>query len=205
MVYNTIHYSACSKVFKKNRSIYEENLQIQHSLLYAPSISPFSPSLPPSLPLSLSLVPPLPPPPPPPAQAPIRDHMLAQFTKQPTSISRDPEQLDRCKCSLISAYTSSLHLAFSVHSLRIQTIRYYQNLSYILDSFPATREAHFILGETKNQDSGTKYNFGMPYAGMDPAGRLLAADMHKSKPHQLLSRDGKVLLNLFYLPHYTEV
>lgn len=137
-------------------------------------------------------------------QAPVRDHMLAQFTRQPASITRDPEELDKCKCSLVSSFCSNLNQAISVHSLRIQTIRYYQSLSRLLDNFPATREAHFIFGEVKNHDPGTKFNFSSHY-GMDPTGRLLAADIHRSKPHQLLTRDGKVLLNLFYIPHFTEV
>ena len=134
----------------------------------------------------------------------MRDYMLAQYTKQPTSVVRDPEQREKVQCSLISSFTSNLQLAFSVHSLRIQAIRIYQSLARLLEDFPATKDAHFILGEPRSHEAANKFSFNTHYA-MDHSGRLLGGDMHKSKPHQLLSRDGKVLLNLFYLPHFTEV
>ena len=133
----------------------------------------------------------------------MRDHMLSQFTKQPATILRNVDELERIKCSLISDFCSSLSTVLSIHSLRTQTIRAYQGLAKILEDFPATKEAHFIVGDTKGQDM-TKLNFGNLYA-MDSSGKLLVAEMHRSKPHQLISRDGKVLLNLFYIPHFTEV
>ena len=46
--------------------------------------------------------------------------------------------------------------------------------------------------------------FATQYA-VDPSGKLMAAEVHRSKPHQLITRDGKVVLNLFYIPHFTEV
>ena len=129
--------------------------------------------------------------------------MLAQFTKQPATILRNVDELERIKCSLISSFCQSLSMALSIHSLRIQAIRTYHGLSRILDDFAATKEAHFIMGEAKGHDM-PKMAYSNQYA-MDSTGKLLVAEMHRSKPHQLMSRDGKILLNLFYIPHFTEV
>ena len=137
------------------------------------------------------------------SQAPVRDHMLSQFTRQPASIMRSTEDVDKVRCSLISIYCSSINLLFSIHSLRNQSIRSYQSLLRILDEFPATKAAHFIIGESKTVEP-VRYNFGTQYV-MDPSGKLMAAEVHRSKPHQLLTREGKVVLNLFYIPHFTEV
>ena len=136
-------------------------------------------------------------------QAPARDFMLSQFTKQPANIMRNSEELEKVKCALISTYATNLTTIFSVASLRLQIIRSYQCLLQLLDDFPAIKAAYFIVGESKTTDP-TRFSFAMQYA-MDPSGKLMAAEVHRSKPHQLITRDGRVVLNLFYIPHYTEV
>lgn len=137
-------------------------------------------------------------------QAPVRDHMLSQFTKQPGSIVRNTVELQSVKCSFISTFSTNLSLVLSVYSLKIQAIRCFQNLTRLLEDFPATKEAHFIIGEPKSVDTAARFNFST-HCSMDPSGRLLAAEIHKSRPHQLVTRDGRLLLNLFYIPHFTEV
>lgn len=136
-------------------------------------------------------------------QAPVRDYMLSQFTKQPANITRNTAELERVKCSLVSHFSMHLTLVLSIHSLRLQTMRSYQGILRILDDFPSIRAAYFIVGEAKSMDP-VRYNYASQYA-VDPSGKLMAAEIHRSKPHQLITRDGKVVLNLFYLPHFTEV
>lgn len=136
-------------------------------------------------------------------QAPVRDHMLSQFTRQPASIMRNLAELEKLKCSLIANFSTNLALVLSVHSLRLQVMRSYQALLRLLDDFPAIRAGYFIVGEAKTVDP-VRFNFATQYA-MDPTGKLVAAEIHRSKPHQLITRDGKVVLNLFYIPHFTEV
>lgn len=136
-------------------------------------------------------------------QAPVRDYMLSQFTKQPPNIMRNAEELEKVKCSLISSFSLNLALVLSVHSLRLQIMRSYQGILRILDDFPGIKAAYFIVGDTKNVDP-VRPNFATQYA-VDPSGKLMAAEVHRSKPHQLITRDGKVVLNLFYIPHFTEV
>lgn len=132
----------------------------------------------------------------------MRDHMLAQYTKC-SSASKSSDERDSLKCSLISSFASNLNQVMAVYSLRVETIRCYQSLLKILEDFPAAREAHFIVGDSRSHDP-TRFGFMAQYA-MHSSGKLLAAEMHRSRPHQLITRDGRFLLNLWYIPHFTEV
>jgi hypothetical protein len=129
--------------------------------------------------------------------------MLSQFTRQPANIIRNPVELEKVKCSLISNFSMNLAQVLSIHSLRLQIMRSYQGILRLLDDFPSIRAAYFTVGESRNIDP-VRYNFTTQYA-VDPSGKLMAAEVHRSKPHQLITRDGKVVLNLFYIPHFTEV
>lgn len=137
-------------------------------------------------------------------QAPVRDYMLSQFVKQPASILRKPEELEKVKCNLVSGFSLHLTQVLSIHSLRLQIMRAHQGILRILDDFPSIKAAYFIVGEAKSIDP-VRYNFATTQYAMDPSGKLMAAEVHRSKPHQLITRDGKVVLNLFYIPHFTEV
>lgn len=136
------------------------------------------------------------------SQAPVRDYMLSVFTKQ--SSMRNKDELEKNKCSLISTYSSNLTLVMALYSLRVQAMRHYEGIVHLLDRFPATRQAHFIMGEPSKADGYSSSKLAKQ-TSTDSSVRMIDSRAYRSRPHQLISNDGKVLLNLWYIPHISEV
>ena len=148
---------------------------------------------------------------PPPPQAPIRDHMLARFTTQASSAGRTPAELVKLKCKLVSDFSLNLSKVFTSISLRSQIIRQYDNILHLLSNFPAARDSHFILG--KQLELGL--NGGLSNVSVSSSSSLRSLQLnpgglsdprqHLARPFALLTKDGKRLMNLWYIPHFTEV
>ena len=144
-------------------------------------------------------------------QAPIRDHMLARFTTQASSAGRMPEELVKLKCKLVSDFSFNLSQVFTSISLRSQIMRQYDNILQLLSNFPAARDSHFILG--KQLELGL--NGGLSSVSVSSSSSLHSLQLnpggigdprqHLARPFTLLTKDGKRLMNLWYLPHFTEV
>lgn len=135
--------------------------------------------------------------------------MLTQFSRQPSNNVGSKKEQDIVKCGLISEFCSNFSLVISIYSLRHQTIRCYTNIIRLLEKFPATRQAFFTLGEPLDYDTvfpQTLLNAETTSNG-GGVGRPTRRDsrLHRGRPHQLVTLDGKTLMNLWYIPHFTEV
>jgi hypothetical protein len=118
----------------------------------------------------------------------IRDYVLSQTT---LTAKDSQQELERKKCSLVSLYSSSLLLSLSNYSLKTQIIiSYYDITKNLLKDYPNTRDAYFISG-------GIVIPSSAYYAEQNK--------LTKGRVKAVLSQDGKQLLNLFYLPHASEV
>ncbi|PIK38490.1 hypothetical protein BSL78_24687 [Apostichopus japonicus] len=129
---------------------------------------------------------------------PSRDVMLNQFLNKKTTmgtILKNPEEAEKLKKSLIVEFCQRFHTRICQYSLRGQIIAYLNCILVLLKDFPAVRKNHFVIGqpnEKKTKDDS-------------PAGLAANPRQLKKRPRRLLSQDGSTLLNLWFLPHHSEV
>ena len=151
-------------------------------------------------------------------QTPVRDHMLAQFTKQPSSLLRDQSELTIVKCSLLSQFSSHLTRLLSLVSLRVQLLHHLHDLHTLLTEFPAVKSSFFTIGKPRDpsalgaQGSGylgsstsTSTERKTSFEKIQQMGGVKDPRQIKARPPLLLDRNGEKLMNLWYLPHFTEV
>ena len=127
----------------------------------------------------------------------LRDKMLNTFIdmreKKPQQF-KSVEDVVKLKKSLIEEYCEALHTRLSQHSLRAQIMAYYYSLQELLSKFPTTRESHFMFGEALTEESKEV-----------PDDFEVDPTQFMKRPRRVLSKDGNVLTNLWYIPHHTEV
>ncbi|XP_051881404.1 coiled-coil domain-containing protein 162-like [Pristis pectinata] len=80
-------------------------------------------------------------------------------------------------------------------SLRGQIIAYYSSLLGLLQDFPTASKTYFVLGQPQEKKGEHVSELGLI---SDPR------KLHQ-RPRSLLSPDGRTLLNLWYIPHHSEV
>ncbi|XP_067884691.1 coiled-coil domain-containing protein 162-like [Heterodontus francisci] len=80
-------------------------------------------------------------------------------------------------------------------SLRGQIIAHYNSLLGLLQDFPTARKNYFVLGQPQEKKGERDSEFGLI---SDPR------KLHQ-RPRSLLSTDGRTFLNLWFVPHYSEV
>lgn len=142
--------------------------------------------------------------------------MLLRFTKQSPSIARNQSELEAVKIKLLTDYSKNIFSVFSIHSLRTQIIRHFEGIKLILSSFPSVLAAFFTQGPIQEQP-----HVGHPHAHTQGYPTLKKFDsfierqfgvaaerarrQHRARPATLLDREGAKLMNLWYIPHFTEV
>ncbi|XP_017908577.1 PREDICTED: coiled-coil domain-containing protein 162 isoform X4 [Capra hircus] len=83
----------------------------------------------------------------------------------------------------------------SHYALRGQIIAYCNSLRALLDDFPTIRDTFFMVGQRQEKKGLRNSNEGLKN---DPRS-------FQPRPRRLLSADGKVFLNLWFIPHPSEV
>ncbi|XP_064633719.1 uncharacterized protein LOC135491668 [Lineus longissimus] len=129
---------------------------------------------------------------------PSRDLMLNDFVNKKSSMSmilKNPEEMEKLKRKLIGEYCHKFMVRVSQYSLRAQIIAYYNSILGLLEQFPSIRENYFLLGELNEKKSEND-----DVLGLTPDARSL-----KKRPRRLLSPDGKHVLNIWFIPHYSEI
>ncbi|XP_048257717.1 uncharacterized protein LOC124151794 isoform X2 [Haliotis rufescens] len=129
---------------------------------------------------------------------PSRDLMLNDYIQkkqQMGTVLRNPEEQEKLKRRLISEYCMNFSQRVSQYSLRGQIIAYYNSVLRLLEDFPAVRDTYFMRGEVNEKKMDTD-----DLKGMVPDAKVL-----KTRPRRLLSPDGRHVLNLWFIPHHTEV
>ncbi|XP_041509550.1 uncharacterized protein LOC121449304 [Microtus oregoni] len=128
----------------------------------------------------------------------LRDTMLNTFLcrKQTTADRMEsPDDIEKVKRELIVEYCQKLSHRMSHYALRGQIMAYCNSLRVLLDDFPTIRDTFFMVGQP-NEKKSLKDSSGEFKA--DPRG-------FQPRPRSLLSADGRVFLNLWFIPHPSEV
>uniref|UniRef100_A0A8C5QPJ6 DUF4549 domain-containing protein n=1 Tax=Leptobrachium leishanense TaxID=445787 RepID=A0A8C5QPJ6_9ANUR len=125
-----------------------------------------------------------------------RDTMLNMFLQKKEAmgtVMRNPDEVEKIKRELVTEYCQKLHSRASSYSLRGQIIAYYNSLSNLLDDFPIIKKMYFVTGKPEGTKSVLK-------EALQPDPRTF-----QERPHSLLTEDGRVFLNLWYIPHPSEI
>ncbi|KAJ8301243.1 hypothetical protein KUTeg_020230 [Tegillarca granosa] len=80
------------------------------------------------------------------------------------------------------------------YSIRGQLISYYNSILRLLEDFPSVRETYFMLGEPFEKKTNVD----------GPDNLIPDPKTSRKRPRQLLSNDGKHVLNIWFIPHHTE-
>lgn len=144
--------------------------------------------------------------------------MLNDFIKQKETkalIMSNPIEMEKLKRSLMNDYANKFNLRVIQYSLRAQLIALYYSISKILENFPNTRDNHFVFGEPyeKRQQANTRaLDTNMDTSEKKPiiTDEIIDylkpdARTFKKRPRKLLSDDGERVLNLWFIPHYTDL
>ncbi|XP_076408505.1 uncharacterized protein LOC102904867 isoform X1 [Peromyscus maniculatus bairdii] len=128
----------------------------------------------------------------------LRDTMLNAFLSRKQKMAdrmENPDDIERVKRELIVEYCQKLTGRMSHSALRGQIMVYCNSLRVLLDDFPAIRDTFFMVGQP-NEKKGLK----------DPSGEFKTDPRSfQPRPRSLLSADGRVFLNLWFIPHPSEV
>lgn len=125
----------------------------------------------------------------------------------------------------LSACSNRFSAQTSQYCVRAQIVAFYSSLNFLLDDIPSVRQSHF--GQTGETGSAAdlrpepryNQNTSPPFKHCKKYGLQVFKKRQKQEnelkrnllpdrtdgPQQLLSADGKTLLNLWFLPHYSEV
>jgi hypothetical protein len=141
--------------------------------------------------------------------------MLNEYIKQKETkglILSNPSEMEKFKRNLMNEYANKFNMRILQHSLRSQLISLYFSITKLLENFPNTRDNHFVFGEPFERQVHAEMLNEMEMAGqkavisdeyMDEI--KLDARQFKKRPRKLLSDDGKRVLNIWFIPHYTEL
>ncbi|XP_068750634.1 uncharacterized protein [Montipora capricornis] len=126
----------------------------------------------------------------------LRDKMLNDYIhkkEQMGTVMKNIDEVIKLKRKLVTDFCENLHKRVSQYSLQSQIIAYFASLVNLMADFPTTRDSHFVIGEEdeKKNEEDDKIT-------SDPK-------QFTPRPRRLLSADGRSLLNLWFIPHYTEI
>lgn len=126
----------------------------------------------------------------------LRDKMLNDYIhkkEQMGTVMKNIDEVIKLKRKLVTDFCENLHKRVSQYSLQSQMIAYCASLLNLMADFPTTRDAHFVIGEEDEKKT-------------EEDDKIISDPKHfKPRPRRLLSSDGKSLLNLWFVPHYTEI
>ncbi|XP_069830917.1 uncharacterized protein [Dendropsophus ebraccatus] len=125
-----------------------------------------------------------------------RDTMLNTFLQKKQAMGtamRNPEEVEKVKRDLVMDYCQKLIRRISTYSLRGQIIAYCNSLKQLLEEFPLICKTYFIIGHPQEKKTVVKDE-----PQTDPR-------TFQERPHTLLSENGNIFVNLWYIPHTSEI
>ncbi|XP_077018695.1 uncharacterized protein LOC143685039 isoform X2 [Tamandua tetradactyla] len=128
----------------------------------------------------------------------LRDMMLNAFLLRKQTMAdrmRSPDDIEKVKRNVIVEYCQKFNRHMSHYALRSQILAYCNSLRALLDDFPTIRDTFFMVGQLQEKK------------GLRDSKEGLKADPRsfQPRPRCLLSADGKTFLNLWFIPHPSEV
>ncbi|PAA69803.1 hypothetical protein BOX15_Mlig033119g1 [Macrostomum lignano] len=130
-------------------------------------------------------------------KTPSRNRMINSFAAKKegsTMLLKSQSELEKLKRELISQLSDDFNQRVSQASMRAQIIGYYNSIRDCLAQMPAIASAYFMLGE-KNEAKPEE----------EPESVVADPRTLKKRPRQLLSESGDELLNLWFVPHYSDL
>ncbi|XP_028251836.1 uncharacterized protein LOC114427829 [Parambassis ranga] len=128
----------------------------------------------------------------------LRDEMLHSFMKRKQAVGGfigTSEEAASIKRELIIDFLRKFCTQTSLHGVRAQIVASYYSLTVLLHDVPSIRQSHFMIGQAAEAKAFLKSRHDLR---PDPR-------TFQRRPAQLLCADGTSLLNLWYIPHFTEV
>ncbi|XP_051725343.1 uncharacterized protein si:ch73-242m19.1 isoform X1 [Ctenopharyngodon idella] len=128
----------------------------------------------------------------------VRDEMLNAFIKkkeQTSVLKLNSEDVARIKRKLILEFCHKFNMRMSQSCVRGQVVALCHSLTSLLCEVPHIRDNHFVMGTPNETRSDLQSE-----DRLCPDPRTF-----QPRPRRLLSADGKTLVNLWFIPHYTEV
>ena len=139
--------------------------------------------------------------------------MLNNYIQQKQTkalILSNPSEMEKLKRNLMNDFVAHFSRRISQYSMRSQLITLYYSITKLLENFPNTRNNHFVFGEPYE-----KRLVSQPITSSTAAVTVISDEfsdelkqdprMFKKRPRKLLSDDGKRVLNIWFIPHYTEL
>nr|XP_044613213.1 uncharacterized protein LOC106829732 isoform X1 [Equus asinus] len=128
----------------------------------------------------------------------LRDMMLNAFLLRKQTMADRMKSLDeiaKVKRDVIVEFCQKFNRHMSHYALRGQIMAYCNSLRALLDDFPTVRDTFFMVGKPQEKK------------GLRDSKEGLKADPRtfQPRPRRLLSDDGEVFLNLWFIPHPAEV
>ena len=136
-----------------------------------------------------------------------------QIKEKKALILSNAVEMEKFKRKLINEFIQKFSKRAFQCSLRAQLITLYYSITKILESFPNTRENHFVFGEPNERriaaalkEANANTTNSVPIL-VDEYADELKPDPHtfKKRPRKLLSDDGKKVLNIWFIPHYLDL
>ncbi|KAM6460286.1 uncharacterized protein PHA67_008900 isoform 3-T4 [Liasis olivaceus] len=127
-----------------------------------------------------------------------RDLMLNTFIQKKQILGsriQNPDEAEKVKREVIVEYCHRMNHRMSQYSLRSQIIAYYNSIKAMLDDFPRVRTKYFTIGlpQEKKEEKESKGKLNDDPRSFQP------------RPRCLLSSDGQFFLNLWFIPHPSEI
>ncbi|KAM9665221.1 LOW QUALITY PROTEIN: uncharacterized protein ACIGJ3_008931 [Trichechus inunguis] len=128
----------------------------------------------------------------------LRDMMLNAFLPRKQTMAdrmQNPDEIGEVKRDVIVEYCQKFNHHMSQYALRSQIMVYCNSLRALLEDFPTIRSTFFMVGQPQEKK------------GLRDSKEALKADLRsfQPRPRCLLSADGNVFLNLWFIPHPSEV
>ncbi|KAJ8353264.1 hypothetical protein SKAU_G00208310 [Synaphobranchus kaupii] len=127
-----------------------------------------------------------------------RDEMLNTFVKKKElmgTIMKNPDEVEKIKRTLILEFCHKMSIHMSHCCMRAEIVGLYHSLSTLLEDLPTIRRSHFMQGQAYEQKGTRDSELGLQ---ADPRS-------FQPRPRRVLSTDGRTILNLWFIPHFSEV
>lgn len=143
--------------------------------------------------------------------------MLNEYLQQKSiksAVLSNPNEMEKLKRTIMTTFVNRFSQKVKIYSLRAQLIAIYNSIIRVLSNFPSTRAHHFVFGEANerrqqmmSQMNEEIYSDNEKLKSKKEDENYLRPDPRsfKSRPRKLLSDDGERVLNLWFIPHYTDL
>ncbi|XP_063721033.1 uncharacterized protein LOC134847758 isoform X3 [Symsagittifera roscoffensis] len=129
----------------------------------------------------------------------VRDLMMNEFVKKKSQnalMMRNQEEVEKMKRKLICWFCTNLTKKTSEYTAKSQMLLCYGSMLKLLDSYPFLRDNYFSVGQFKEKKAAED---DRPLDNIAQQGNFV------KRPRRVLSSNGKQVLNIWFIPHPSEL